>query len=379
MVATKAPVPGIAPESELLLCCARTHVEAREMERLRELLQTNIDWQYVVQQASRHAVLPLLYWNLQRFCQDAVPEPILEHLHHAFHAQARHSLLLNSTLLSLLSLFEAHGIPALPYKGPVLAAVAYGNLLWRQFSDLDLLVPPHELRRAQELLLARGYRQIPPLHAQPGRLSETFQKLYERLRDTCRKVCELVSADGQVIVELHSQITSWTFFFPLEPAYLWKCCETTILTGVPVRNLPPEETLLILCVHGAKHRWWRLGWICDIAELLRAHPHLNWHRVMEEGDRRGGRRMLLLGLLLAHGLLGALVPPDIARRMAADRHVVWLAAKVREQLFMPTEHDCAAVERPFFFLRLRERLRDKVRSSGYLAYYYTIRYGLLGS
>jgi hypothetical protein len=268
-------------------------------------------------------------------------------------------------------LFEEHGIPAIPYKGPVLATTVYGNLLIRQFSDLDLLVPRQALLHAKNLLLSRGYRPLKQVSAERGRVTAPCRTIYGLIREKLRMVCELVGADGQV-VELHPRVTSWTFFFPLEPVCLWERCGATSLAGTPVRNLPPEETLLILCVHGAKHHWVRLGWICDIAELLRVHQNLNWHRTMAEANRLGGRRMLLLGLLLAHDLLGASVPTDLLRQMRADRNVRWLAAKVREQLFIPAEYELDAVERPMFYLRLRERLRDKVRCSYYLAYY-TVR------
>ena len=63
--------------------------------------------------------------------------------------------------------------------------------------------------------------------------------------------------------------------------------------------LAPEDSLLILCVHANKHQWSRLGWICDIAEMLRSHPDLNWPVVMEQARMLRSERMLLLGLLLA--------------------------------------------------------------------------------
>jgi len=51
-----------------------------------------------------------------------------------------HNFFLTKELLELLTLFEAHCIPASPYKGPALAIMAYGNLALRQFSDLNILV-----------------------------------------------------------------------------------------------------------------------------------------------------------------------------------------------------------------------------------------------
>jgi len=34
---------GLSPESELLLCCARTHVDIEQAERIRSLIGADID------------------------------------------------------------------------------------------------------------------------------------------------------------------------------------------------------------------------------------------------------------------------------------------------------------------------------------------------
>src|SRR5437870_4666302 len=53
---------------------------------------------------------------------------------------ARRNLLMLRELLEVLDLFAEHSVPALPYKGPILAAVEYGNVSLRTFCDLDILV-----------------------------------------------------------------------------------------------------------------------------------------------------------------------------------------------------------------------------------------------
>ena len=43
-------------------------------------------------------------------------------------------------LLRLHKLFESANIPVIPYKGPLLAWVAYGSFIRREYSDLDFIV-----------------------------------------------------------------------------------------------------------------------------------------------------------------------------------------------------------------------------------------------
>jgi hypothetical protein len=136
----------------------------------------------------------------------------------------------------------------------------------------------------------------------------------------------------------------------------------------PVRSLAPEDLLLILCVHGAKHYWSRLGWICDVAALLRASPQLGWKRVIEQACQLGGKRMLALGLYLAHELLGASLPEVVWRWVQTDDVVPWLATQVRLRLFAVTASPPAAWDHPAFYLGLRERMRDRLPCFPYLAY-----------
>jgi hypothetical protein len=283
-----------------------------------------------------------------------VPQAELDRLRQQIHANTRHNLFLAGTLLKILRLLEAYGIVALPYKGPVLAAMAYGNVALRQFGDLDLLVRSQDADRAKALLWAQGYRWL------GGRPPAPFPRWL--------KVYELCSADGQVLVELHWALTSATFFFPLDPAPLWTRLETVFLLETPVRSLAPEDLLLVLCVHGAKHHWSRLGWICDIAALLRTTPQLNWQRCLTQARQLGGQRMLALGLRLAHDLLGAPFPETVWQWVQSTPGVPWLTAQVYAGLWATTTPPQEAWDHPAFYLGLRERLRDRLRCALYLAY-----------
>ena len=55
------------------------------------------------------------------------------------------------------------------------------------------------------------------------------------------------------------------------------------VSGTDVSSLAMENLLWLLCVHATKHKWARLSWICDVAELLRSQPQLNWEKVIALG------------------------------------------------------------------------------------------------
>ena len=93
--------------------------------------------------------------------------------------------------------------------------------------------------------------------------------------------------------------------------------------------------MLVLCIHGGKHAWERLAWICDVAELVRRTPDLDWTAVSTEAERLRAGRILRLGLRLADELLDAPLPPHVADLVRSDRTLGTLAAYVRRWLFQP--------------------------------------------
>jgi hypothetical protein len=221
---------------------------------------------------------------------------------------------------------------------------------------LDILVREQDAIRGKDLLLSNGYRLLYEGSAEDEAAFHGLRQVYEMMRE-----------DGRVVVELHWAITSQTFPFPLDPALLWEHVETVSLEGAPVCNLSPEDLLLVLCIHGAKHHWGKLMWICDIAELLRTYyKEIDWIRLTQRASSLGGARMLSLGVLLAHDLLGAKVPKDVLQRMQAEPKAPFLAAEVRSGLF--SGGSLMAVERPTFYVQLRERAQDRMRCRLYLAY-----------
>ena len=168
--------------------------------------------------------------------------------------------------------------------------------------------------------------------------------------------------DGQTcMVELHAQFAPRDFYFPLGLEHLWPRLRPLSLGGNPVRTLAGEDLLLVLCAHGAKHLWGCLGWVCDVAELLRVQQAMNWAAVVEEARSLRCERILLLGLVLAHDLLQAPVPEDVFRRARGVPAARALAARVAKQMFREPDGRAWGLENGLFQLRVRERLGDGLR------------------
>jgi hypothetical protein len=341
---------GTRPEAELLLRCARVEMDTPTAGQVRALLRHDLDWPYLLRAAVAHGTAPLLYWHLNRLASDAGPAPARNRLRQWFHDNARHNLLLTGELLRLLRLFAADGIRAIPFKGPTLAACAHGNLALRQFNDLDLLLCPADLPRARELLTTAAYR--PGLPLPPAQEDAHLASIGQ---------VPFVGVDGRCPVELHARIAPRDFHFPLDLERLWPRLRALSLGGQEVRALAGEDLLVVLCAHGAKHRWACLGWVCDVAEVLRTHQAMSWPEVADVARSVRCERILGLGLLLAHDLLGAPVPEEFVRRARAVPAVRALAARVGRQMFRDEGDRAGGLDNALFQLRARERLRDGLR------------------
>ncbi len=340
-------------ETELLLACARSRCDSQTTGRIRALCQEKVDWPYLIRLSFRHGVMPLLYRSLMHACPEAVPKAALEKLRSYFQINACHNHFSAEELSKLLYLLKTKDIVAIPFKGPVLAVRAYGDLVLRQFGDLDILVRKQDVRRAKDILLAQGYK--PRVQLTDAQEANYLESNYE---------CVFVRGDGRVIVGLHWAILPKSESFPLDLECLWDNLETVSFAASAVPNLPPVELLIILCVHASKHDWKRLKWICDIGEMIRADPGMHWGEIMRQAAALGCERRLTLGLLLANDLLGTTLPPEVSRKVHADRVVKTLAGQVRANLFC---HGLGAVEKLGFHLAMKERLLDRVAYSLHLA------------
>ncbi len=221
------PPSDIRPEERLLLCCARTNKSLAITAQVEALLRGHIDWIYTIETAHAHGVAPLLYWHLAAASTDAVPKHAFDHLRDHFHDNSLRNLSLTGDLLELLNVFRDHRVPAVPYKGPVLAASVYGNLALRRFIDLDVIVHRHDVPKAEELLASLGYRpQYQLTRAQEGPLFGA-QGEYIFTRD-----------DGETIVELHWEAPEY-FSLPLDTQRLCERLEEVPLGSHTVPTLSP--------------------------------------------------------------------------------------------------------------------------------------------
>lgn len=337
-------------EFELILCCSRTHIDDTRKETIRSLIAEGIDWEYVARKAWRQGVFPLVYTNLHAFAPDVVQEDVLGEMQESYQIVVKRNLSMAVELLRLMRLFDEHKIDVVAHKGASLAVRAYGSLNLRMFSDIDLLIPQHQFYEIKALLCANGYRPRPSLPKQIEAANVRFQTDYN-----------FTSQDGIFSIDLQWQIVSTYFTFPMNMQRLIARKQTVEVLKNDLPVLAIEDQLLALCVHGMKHCWERLSWVCDIAELVKRYPDLDWTYLVDQAQQLGGMRMLLIGLQLAHNSLDASVPPQITSQILADQAVVDIVTELEARLRDDGQEGVFEGARfSALHIRARERWRDKL-------------------
>lgn len=321
------PSPGVSlmcAEGRLLVLCARTTVSEFVRVEVADLVCDGLDWDSVWQLSKAHGVAPLVYRNLATICPAAVPSAIHEAYRRHNQANGLLNTLLAKELVTLLDALAAKGVTAIPFKGVTLAQTAYGDLSLRECADIDLIVEQGAIPQARKVLWSQGYQltsQDTGAGAESGEPYHFFQK-----------------RNGIVAVDLQWVMARRHFGFRLDRSVLWDRLKPVGLPTKSVMSLCPEDLLILLCVHGSKHAWAQLKWICDVAELVRRRPALDWSRVLFQAGEWGCRRMVLLGLAMAQSLFDTVLPRAVLHEIQADADITVLARRMPKQLLKHAGH-----------------------------------------
>jgi Uncharacterised nucleotidyltransferase len=344
----------VSPEKQLLVACARTKVEPPIARQIRELCAAPLDWEFAVNESAVNSILPLVTRNISAVAADIAPAKDLERLTKGARANALRCLSLTAELIKITDLLRASGVQAMPYKGPVLAVGAYGDVTLREFEDLDVIVRQRDMAKIDEVVKNLGYRPNHPWVFQAGAASAIVPGEYD-YRDESRGM----------IVEFHTEST--LRHFPVRPDLeeMSKRLVAVAISGHEIPTFCPEDLLVLLCVHGSKDFWERISWIADVAEFLRSHPRLDWDATLRQADSLRAGRMVNLGLGLASGMLGGALPPEIAARVRRDSMAQAVASDISNRHRIREAPERGAGE--------RFRYRRRMVAGGLAGWRYSVR------
>jgi hypothetical protein len=316
--------------------------------RTRSILDRNVDWEEVLRLADHHGTSSLLFQNLSRL-SDVVPPSILSTLREHHESNIRKSLFLTRELIRIGDLLDGMGIEVIPYKGLVLSEIYYGDAALRQSGDIDLFVRKRDVTQIKEAVRELGYttRVSISKEAEQDYLDSGYEYTFD-------------SPAGCNVLELHWALQARFYAVDFDMEEMFARAVNVTVAGRLMRIPSPEDLLLILSVHAAKHVWERLIWLCDIEQILKREK-LDWDWVQSRARDLGIARILCVTLLLTERFLGTPIPRPIESTILADQDAHTLADEIAPAVIHRVSYEDQQLHYFRLMMRLRERRRDQAQ------------------
>jgi hypothetical protein len=340
-------IQSITAEFDLMLACSSVSWSPELEARVRRLLSFPINWPAFWEVSDEHGLLPLIQQRLQGF-RSLIPTSTWNQLDYRMAAHIRRALRLTQLLHTVNDALAQAGICTLSYKGPVLAERLYGDVAMRQFSDLDLFLPPVQVALASDVLKRVGL--VAHTEFRPTEWRELLKSGYELTFD---------GFGNRNLVEVKWRALPRFYAVDFATKEFFERAQIRIVSGKPLLTLSDEDLFLVLCSHAGKHAWGKLSWISDIARLVSC-ANLDWQWLRERAAALGIQRILGISLYLAKELLNAEIPAAL-NGIFEDAEIRVLGAQVARVIVSDPALDPESVAYFRFMLRVRERLRDRVR------------------
>jgi Uncharacterised nucleotidyltransferase len=339
-----------APRGEwaLLLAGSSPSPAQGDLVALRSLLSAPVQWDALFRLADQHGTSSLVYQNLARIC-DAVPGQVLTLLRERHQKNVHKSLFLTRELIRILDCLEPLGIEVIPYKGVVLSETLYGDLALRHSGDIDLFVRKDDVARIKGAVSELGFvpRFTIPAAAERDYIAAGYELTFD-------------SAAGRNLLELQWALQPRFYALDFDMAALFERAVSVNVASRPMKTLSPEDLLLVLSVHAAKHVWGRLIWLCDIAQILK-RQNLNWNWIEAQARSLGIERILRVTLSLTNRFLGAPLPATLQAAIADDRTALRFADELSAAVARGATYEQEQVAYFRLMMLLRERPADRMR------------------
>lgn len=339
-----------ASEDEFALLCAVAggKLGPARIERVANWNPSGVDWTEFQRLADQHGVLPLAARNLTEHAR-SLPPGIERTLQSAYDANLRRNLWFTAELTRIMKQFGRVQLRVVPYKGPLLTQLLYRDVGLRSYSDLDFLIVPADFDQAKRLLSEIGFSPATEIAPEVERL--WLRAGYERSFD---------SKAGKNLVELQWALLPHFYGIDLRVEDLLARAGRTVFGECEMPCLSPEDSLLVLCLHAAKHLWTRLIWLVDIAETLRTQT-IDYELAFSRARGLGIARLLGVSFWLVKNVLGAELPKVAEELIAADSRLPALGREFAQRMARGADYDFESTQYFRLILNLRERQRDRWR------------------
>lgn len=279
-------------EMRLLILCSIYNLSDKQRTKIEDLFREGINWDDFYKLAVKNKIYPIIYRNLKRLNNNILDENTIRKFEWICKENRIRALQLTKELTKLMELFKQRDVRAISVKGPLLAMALYQDPSMRVSRDLDILVDFSDLNKANEILIEAGYT-----------LDNNVRSLTRKQKEQYIKSSHHFSYSNNLEdqIELHWRLSKDYYNLPFED--IWDKKKEIDIFGRNMNVLSEEENLLYLIYHGSKHAWKRLGWLCDIYQIIK-NNQLDWNCLMNRAEQLQITHMVIQSIILLKKLYG---------------------------------------------------------------------------
>lgn len=201
---------------------------------------------------------------------------------------------------------EAAGIPMVALKNAGIALFIHGCPGCCPMGDVDVLIKREDFFEAHKLLIDDGYEFEFRSPIEDENLEEAFLSGGAEYRKTV--------PSGTLWLELQWRPVAGRWIQPdQEPSADELIARADAKQGSSVKILSPEDNLLQVCLHTAKHSYVRAPGFrlhTDVDRICRSQE-IDWRRFLAEVERLRIKTACYLSLAIPHDLMGTPIPQDV--------------------------------------------------------------------
>lgn len=277
-------MPNLSNDITLIIECCK---EDQEQDILEQSIRQISDWDEFRKLAYAHGVFPLVYKILKSYSQ-YIPQDQLNLMKQTNLNIAQKNMLLTSELIKVMKLLEENKIEAIAFKGPTLSQMAYGDVVSRQYVDLDVLVNEDDLKKTYNLFLQNEY---------DTKIESEY--LDNELFKQKNSDIQFISQKSNVLIEVHWKLFRSNFANKIDLTKTLYKSNLCNLNGQDIKVFSDEVLFVYLCMHGSKHGWERIEWVVDIHKLLTFYQEIDWDKVYRLSKTLECFTMVVLGIYLS--------------------------------------------------------------------------------
>jgi len=295
MVACLPTLKNPSLEDQLLFICTRQSFLPAHRSALASILhRQSLRWDEVYATAVAHGVAPLIYTNMSR-CPDVlaqVPPAVRGKFERCTQINVLVKELHAERIRGVLEFFALRSVPVLLVKGASLDRTVYLEPWYTLSADIDLMIrcrqedfPGADLPNVHALVQGRN-----PFERRQNVEFEWF---------------------GHHDVSMNN-------LFPVDFVAIWKEARPIKVLDQAALIMAPEHMLLAACTNSCRKRFFRLKALCDIAEIIAAHP-INWDKVVATARQWRCEIIAYTALLVAAMTLQCPLPQGVLDELRVPR------------------------------------------------------------